>query len=494
MSSSPNDALRRAAEHQQAGRLDAAEQLYREVLESDPGNVEATSALGVIAVLRGRLDEAIALLEEAARRQPTLAIRHAILAEAYRRQGLLAEAYASANRALELDPRLVEAHQNLGWIALSTGHVDAAIERFAAVLRLQPGPAAHNYLGMLYQGNGRWADSEAHLREALRLAPGFASAHYNLGVTLLATGRFEAGWDECEWRWRASDSPPTPLAEPAWDGSPLAGRTLLVRAEQGLGDIVQFMRYVPIVEQQAAQVLVECRPELVPLLHQSGYSRVFARGAAMPRFDVHAMLMSLPRLLGTRLDNIPAKVPYLTADPGAVERWRTRLAPLAGLRVGIHWQGNRQYLFDALRSIRLAEFAPLAAVEGVQLVSLQQGRGTEQLADARSRFAVHELGPDVDSSGAFLDTVAIVKNLDLVITSDTSLAHVAGALGAPVWLAVSTAPDWRWLLDRADCPWYPTMRLFRQSQPRQWSDVFAAMARELAQRAATRREQAAAPR
>jgi hypothetical protein len=214
----------------------------------------------------------------------------------------------------------------------------------------------------------------------------------------------------------------------------------------------------------------------------------------MPRVDVHAMLMSLPRLLGTRLDNIPAKVPYLTAEPGAVERWRTRLAPLAGLRVGIHWQGNRQYLFDALRSIRLAEFGPLAAVEGVQLVSLQQGRGTEQLADARSRFAVHELGPDVDSSGAFLDTVAIVKNLDLVITSDTSLAHVAGALGAPVWLAVSTAPDWRWLLDRADSPWYPTMRLFRQSQPRQWSDVFAAMARELAQRAATRREQAAAPR
>jgi Flp pilus assembly protein TadD len=482
--SSPIDALRRAAEHQQAGRLDAAEQLYREVLRANPGHVEATSALGVIAVMRGRLDEAIELLAEAARREPTLAIRHAILAEAYRRKGLLAEAYASANRALELNPRQVEAHQNLGWIALSTGHIEAAIERFSAVLQLQPGPAAHNYLGMLYQGNGRWSESEAHLREALRLAPDFASAHYNLGVTLLATGRFADGWDECEWRWRASDSPPAPLAEPAWDGSPLAGRTLLVRAEQGLGDIVQFIRYVPIVERQAEQVFVECRPELVPLLLQSGFSRVLARGGTLPRFDVHAMLMSLPRLLGTRLDSIPAKVPYLTADPAAIEHWRSKLAPLKGLRVGIHWQGNRQYLFDAMRSIRLAEFAPLAAVESVRLISLQQGRGTEQLADARSRFTVHELGPDVDASGAFLDTVAVIKNLDLVITSDTSLAHVAGALGAPVWLAVSTAPDWRWLLDRADSPWYPSMRLFRQSQPRQWSDVFAAMARELAQRVA----------
>jgi hypothetical protein len=227
-------------------------------------------------------------------------------------------------------------------------------------------------------------------------------------------------------------------------------------------------------------VYVEVQPALVPLLRASSITGVIPGGSPLPRFDLEIPLLSLPMALGTTLENIPAEVPYLAADPRLIKHWRGPLRKLPGVKVGINWQGNRDYAFDHFRSIPLAAFAPLAEVEGVTLVSLQKGPGTEQLAEVVSQFDPINLGDAFDTTaGPFMDTAAVISSLDLVVTSDTAAAHLAGGLGVPVWLAVPKAPEWRWLLEREDCPWYPTMRLFRQQQVGDWSDVFARMKSEL---------------
>ena len=296
-------------------------------------------------------------------------------------------------------------------------------------------------------------------------------------------GRFEQGWPGYEWRWKCKEfgSLP-PFQPPLWDGSSLDGRTILVHAEQGLGDTLQFIRYVPSLHQRGGRVILMCQPPLVRLLTRSpGIERLLAHGDPVPEFDVHTPLLSLPRLLGTTLESVPADVPYLEAEPQLVEAWRHRLGSYPGFKVGIVWQGNPKFRLDRLRSIPLAQFAPLARVPGVHLFSLQKGPGAEQLAAVTDRFPVTDLGRRLDD---FMDTAAVLKNLDLVISVDTAIAHLAGALGIPVWVALPFAPDWRWLMGREDSPWYPTMRLFRQTRPGQWEDVFHHIAEALQRRLA----------
>jgi hypothetical protein len=277
-----------------------------------------------------------------------------------------------------------------------------------------------------------------------------------------------------------------------WDGADLGGRTILLHAEQGLGDTIQFMRYVPLVKERNAHVIVECPQSLVPLLTGfPGCDRLVANGTALPTFDVHSPLLSLPRILHTVLETIPAAIPYLSGvrcPVSGVRRWAGfdtgHRTPDTGLTVGIAWQGAPGFRNDRQRSIPLKQFAPLARVEGVRLVSLQKGPGTEQLSDNRQlatdNFHVAVLGEYIDeTAGAFMETAAVMCRLDLVITSDTSIAHLAGALGVAVWVALPFVPDWRWLLDRPDSPWYPTMRLFRQKRYGDWPGVFENMAQEL---------------
>jgi ADP-heptose:LPS heptosyltransferase len=294
-------------------------------------------------------------------------------------------------------------------------------------------------------------------------------------------GDFEHGWPEYEWRWRRPKSPPRRLPQPRWDGAPLAGKTLLVYMEQGLGDMLQFIRYAPLLKAQGANVLVECPAFLHPLLSRCpGIDRLLAEGSPLPEFDVHVPLLSLPHLLGTTLATIPAQVPYLYAGEERVQRWAEELRPLEGFKVGICWQGNRHHQWDHFRSFPVEHFAALAAVPGVRLVSLQKGPGAEQLRKLGGSFPVVELDSEKDASAAaFMDTAAIMKNLDLVVTVDTSIAHLAGGLGVPVWVALSAVSDWRWLLQREDSPWYPTLRLFRQRALGDWDGVFGRMAAEL---------------
>jgi hypothetical protein len=297
-------------------------------------------------------------------------------------------------------------------------------------------------------------------------------------------GDFKRGWPEYEWRWRNQQASMPPWSQPAWDGSPLAGRTILLRAEQGLGDTLHFIRYAPLVKRREGTVLVECQESLIPLLGGCpGIDGLVSRGSkAPPAFDVQAGLLSLPGLLGTTLDTIPTNVPYLFAESGRIERWGRELHGGAGFKVGIAWKGDPRYDRRGLsrRAVPLAQFLPLGRLPGVHLYSLQKGPGVEQLGQVAHLFPVTDLGSRLDEGGgAFLDTAAVMKNLDLVVASDSAIGHLAGALGVPVWLALPSVAEWRWLREREDSPWYPDMRLFRQPEPGRWQGVFERMAREV---------------
>jgi hypothetical protein len=300
----------------------------------------------------------------------------------------------------------------------------------------------------------------------------------------LVQGNLEEGWPEYEWRWRCKDAFERAFDQARWDGSPLNGRTILLHAEQGLGDTIQLVRYAPMVHERGGGVVLECQKPLERLLARSpGIDQLVTQGSALPSFDVHLPLLSLPGVFRTTLATVPGTAPYVFADPDLVEYWRQELSTLSGRRIGIVWQGSPTYNSDTRRSIPLTEFAPLARVPGVHLISLQKGLGVEQLKALPEGFRVLDLSERLDqTAGPFMDTAAVIMNLDLVIAPDTAIAHLAGALGARVWVALATSPSWRWLLDRDDSPWYPTARLFRQRENGSWLGVMEQIAEALAKR------------
>jgi tetratricopeptide (TPR) repeat protein len=463
------------------GKLDEARASLEEALRLQPHYAEAAYNLGAVFIKQGRRPEAIARLEEALRLQPD----HA---QAYNNLGLLlnevgrpAEAAVMLAQAVRLRPLFVEAHNNLGLVYAALGRSELAEASYQQALRLQPGQwELHANLGNLHAGQGRHDEALACYQLAVWLNPD-SPARWSRALALLEKGDLKRGWPEYESRWRHTGLKERALAQPRWDGSPLEGRTILLHLEQGLGDTLQFIRYAPLVKQRGGAVLVECPASLVPLLSRCpGIDRLVAQGSELPEFDVHAPLLSLPLLCSTTLATIPAQIPYLFPDPETVEYWRRTLGSAPGLKVGIAWQGSSEYVNDRFRSVPLAEFEPLARLPGVRLYSLQKGLGTEQLRALAGRFAVSELAADLDATGgAFLETAAIMKNLDLVVCSDSALAHLAGGLGVRVWVALAAVADWRWLRDREDSPWYPTMRLFRQAALGAWGPVFGRLAAEV---------------
>lgn len=503
------------------GQTDEALAYLREAARVRPDSAQAQHNLGVALAQSGKPQEAIAALQQAIRLQPNYAEAHYNLGTVLGTLNRKEEAMASYREAIRLRPSYGEAYNNLGLALTETGKPEEAVIVLRQAGRLRPqAPEGANNLGLALAELGRFAEAEAVYHEALRLNPSYSEAHSNLGnaykeqgrhlealacyqqalwlepnsgstrynrsLALLQAGDYAQGWKEYEWRWQRSSMPPRHTHKPRWDGSPLEGRTILLWAEQGLGDALQFIRYAPLVKARGGTVVVECPPMLVPLFSTcAGIDQLVAEGEALPVFDVQAPLLSLPGLMGTRLDSVPAAVPYLQAEEARVAKWRPVLASIPGFRVGIVWQGNPRFGWDRHRSIPLACFAPLASVEGVRLVSLQKGPGTEQLRNVARKFQVHELeGLDAEG-GAFLDTAAVMQGLDLVITADTATAHLAGALRVPVWVALAQIADWRWLRERADTPWYPTMRLFRQIKLGDWEEVFARIADGLQQLSAS---------
>jgi hypothetical protein len=338
-------------------------------------------------------------------------------------------------------------------------------------------------------GENRAREALAAFDAAIRLKPDHPNSHFGRGLAFLVLGDLETGFPEYEWRTKCKDFVPRGMPGLVWDGSPLGQRTILLHAEQGFGDTIHFVRYASLVKKMGGTVIVECQPALTRLLARTpGIDRLIAQGAPLPFYDVQASLLSLPPILHTTSATVPADVPYVTPDERLAEQWRQELNTVPGFRIGISWQGNREHKRDSVRSIPVREFSPLAQVEGVRLFSLQKGQGSEQLREVVGRFDVIDWTDRLDeTAGPFMDTAALMKSLDLIITSDTANAHLAGALGVPVWVVLPFAPDWRWQLDREDSPWYPTMRLFRPRAQTQWGEVFQRVASELRKLVQSRR-------
>ncbi len=498
------------------GRRPQAIAHFRRALAQTPGYAKAHHNLGVALAEEGKLDEAVRSLTEALRWRPNYLDALYNLGNVYHQLRRHEEAVAAFRRALALQPDHVESLNNLGLTLVYLGQFGEAIILLQQAVRLRPKFAeAYNNLGLARSEAGDLREAAEALEQALRLDPRYAEAHTNLGnnykeqgrlpealacyemalalqpksltprwnrsLALLQRGEFGRGWPEYDARLQKPDCEVRTFPQPLWDGAPLAGRTILLHMEQGLGDMIQFLRYAPLVQRQGGRVVVSCPARLRQLFGRCpGIDVLVDEKGELPAFDVHAPLLSLPARFQTTLETVPADVPYLSADPALVERWEPRLAELRGMRVGVCWQGNPRHRSDRQRSFPLAELEPLARVPGVTLVSLQRGPGAEQQARVARRFHVEEVANDLDQeAGAFMDTAAIMTHLDLVVTADTAIAHLAGALGVPVWIALARVPDWRWLLGRDDSPWYPTATLYRQRTTGDWGPVFAAMARDL---------------
>ena len=472
------DALAIAWKLFQAGDLAGALRVYRKVVEIDSSVDAAWQMIGAIDQLEGRLELAVTSYQEVLRLDPNHVEALNNLAVALHAQGQIENALHCLRRALELKPDYADAHSNLGNVLQEQGQLDLAVAAYRQALQLKPAYFdALNNLGNVLRAQGRLTESVATYERALQVKPDDPQVRLSRALCWLQMGDFERGWAEYEWRLKCKEFSIPAFRQPLWDGSPLEGRAILLYADHGLGDSIQFIRYAPTVKARGGRVIVACQQPLARLLATCpGIDQVVAEGSFLPDFAFYAPLMSLPRIVGTNLANIPAEVPYVTADTSLVEQWRRELGPDGGLRIGIAWQGNPRYRRDHQRSFRLAQLEPVARVAGVRLFSLQKELGTDQIGELGERFSVSDLGSRFTD---FMDTAAVIRNLDLVITLDSSLAHLAGALGVPTWVAIPVAADWRWLTDREDSPWYPTMRLFRQKRWGYWDEVFARMAVEV---------------
>lgn len=465
------------------GRLAEAAAGYQQALALRPTDPRLHKCLGNALARMDKFPEAEASYREAIRRAPAYAEAINDLGIAHARQNRLDDAIASYRRAIEVKPSFVEALNNLGNALRSAGRFEESLECYRRALEQKPNYAdAHNNLGIAYAEQGRFDEAVASYTQCLKLRPDHVDAHMNRALTWLRKGDYAQGWAEYEWRWKKRSLTNRPPIMPQWNGFPLAGRRILLFTEQGLGDTIQFVRFCNVLKRQGAgAVILECPEVLVPVLSRTpGIDHLVPQGQPLPDYDVYCPLMNVPGLTATSVESIPAEVPYVFADPELLESWRRELAGIAELKVGINWQGNPKYAGDRHRSIPLAAFEPLARVPGVRLYSIQQLHGLDQLEALKGRFPVTDLGSRLNrTTGPFLDSAAVMRNLDLLITCDSSPAHLAGALGAPVWMAISSTPDWRWLSHREDTPWYPSLRIFRQAERFVWGPVFERMAAEL---------------
>lgn len=469
---------------QQAGRLDEAERNLYRALALEPASAAIHLHLGNLFRQLGRHDAALNCCLEAVRLAPDLPQGHNNLGNAYQDLGQLEPAIAEFGRAIALDGGLAEAHFNLGLAYHQRADRREAAQSYRAALQVKPDFAdAQLNLGNLLEENGDVQAAILSYRRAVAAEPGRLEAHVNLGMQLLLAGQFAEGWQEYEWRQRYPEYASLAAVAARWDGAALEGRTILLDTEQGFGDAIQFLRYAPLVAQRGGRVIVRCAPELARLFRNTeGIWQVIPRDAPAPDFDAHCPLPSLPLVFGTRLDSIPARVPYVGADSGQIAHWRARLATGAGAcKVGLVWASQSKHRTAAAKSFPLTTLTPLAAISGVRFYSLQKGEAARQAERPPEGIRLEDIADDLRD---FSDTAAAIANLDLVISVDTAVAHLAGALGRPAWTLLKYAPDWRWLLARDDSPWYPSMRLFRQKVPADWNTVIEDVARALQQFAA----------
>ncbi len=461
-------------------RSDEALESYDRALALKPGSAETLNNRGVVLADLGRFDAALESYDRALGLKPDYVEALNNRGNALRKLGRPDEALDCYARALVLQPDHADAFNNSGNALRDLGRHAEALARYDTAIALKPDYAeAYDNRGVVLDDLRRFDEALASFDRAIAIAPDYPDAYANKSLVKLRLGDFAEGWPLYEWRWRSKNftSNPRNFRQPLWQGQALgSAQTILLHAEQGLGDTIEFCRYAPLVAVRGGRVVLEVQRPLMGLLRGlAGVDTMVAAGDALPDFDVHCPLLSLPGIIGT----IPASVPYLAADPARIAQWRERL-PQADFRIGIVWQGNPAVKIDRGRSAPLAAFAPLARVPGVRLISLQKHHGLDQLDHLPADMNIETLGDDFDAGAdAFLDTAAIMMSLDLLVTTDTSIVHLAGALNRPIWVALQALPYWTWMLDREDSPWYPSMRLFRQTQAGDWTGVFERITREL---------------
>tara|TARA_R110000868_G_scaffold101403_1_gene279251 strand:+ start:1190 stop:2788 length:1599 start_codon:yes stop_codon:yes gene_type:complete len=502
-----DEQLAAALAYFRGGRFDKAETIYRKVLKKDAENVGALHMLGLLAQKNGRSERAVQLLIKAAKLDPRRPEILCDLGNTFKALGRHKDAIKAHRMVLTMLPNSPEAHSNLGSAYKAAGKAGKAVICFESALKMRPQDVELQFnLGSGLVASERYREAEEILRrvvyekpehmraqinlcaalkeqgrydaaieryrKAIAAVPDNAEAHWNYALTLLATENYADGWQEYEWRAMLPGFAMESVDRPQWQGEDLAGRTLLVHAEQGLGDTLQFARYLSCLQDVDGSVVFACPARLIPLLQEyAGGIRLVALDKKPPH-DVQSPLISLPRLFHDAQPFEPEDGCYLRPEKARIARWADRLDPTPGRRVGIAWQGSTDYQNDGRRSLPLLSFEPLARLDKVQLVSLQQGHGAEQISEMPWRDRITDLTPDMDRDGAFVDTLAVMASLDLVVTSDTAIAHLAGAAGIPVYVALCHLPDWRWGLNGESSPWYSSMRLFRQETAGGWSGVF----------------------
>ena len=498
---------------QKRNEFDRAIPYYKKALELDPLLVKASYNLGSVLQEKGELEKAITFYQKALKLDPSFADAWNTLGSALQEKGQLDEAIGYYRKAIECDPNLMDAYYNIGKVLMEKGQPDEAIDHYQKALQLNPDSSeAHNNLGFSLLEKGQSDEALSHFRKAISLNPNFAEAYYNLALyhqdrnllheailyyekaiqyrpdfvdahwnmacALLLSGNIERGWKEYEWRWKLKGHRASNISGPRWDGSDISGQTILLHAEQAFGDTIQFIRYATLVAECGAKVIVQAPKELVRLLgNVHGIEEVVAYGKQLPEFDLHCPLLSLPLVFGTDLGSIPAQIPYINVNASLSQKWRDRLqCDSSRLKIGLVWTGRIKAERERRRSCTPDLFSSLTQFEDTTFYSLHKGEGIQQANALPKDIKLVDYTEELND---FLDTAALAVNLDLIISIDTAVAHLAGALGRPVWTMLPYVPDWRWMLDRRDSPWYPTMRLFRQPSSGNWEAAISDVAREL---------------
>jgi Flp pilus assembly protein TadD len=496
----------------QLGRGTAGVELLRRAVDLYPNDASLRSNLGAMLASLGELDTGIAELHKAIALNPNFADAHNNLGNAlkllgqpdaalgeYRQAvacradyaearnnlgaslhelGLFDEAIAELRRAIQIRPQYPEAHNNLGNVLYDLDRIHEAIDQYRKAITFRPSyPEAHYHLGVSLRGLNRLPEAMKEFRTAVELRPRYPEALWSISFLMLLQGDFANGWPMFEARSQLANRPLLfDLAQAVWTGAPLDGKTILLYCEQGLGDTIQFARYIPMVKARGGRIVVACPSALRRLFEGLiGIEYITCEGEVVPPIDARCSLMSLPRLFQTTLQTIPADVPYLTAKPDLARKWGDRLAALPPkFNIGLVWAGNRRHLNDRNRSVPLAELATVARLGNIRLVSLQKGPPAQDIRPAG--VEITDWSNDLTD---LAETAALTANLDLVISVDTSVAHLAGAMAKPTWTLLPFAPDWRWMLNRSDSPWYPTMRLFRQPALGEWNTPLRQITEEL---------------
>jgi tetratricopeptide (TPR) repeat protein len=496
------------------GQLALAKTLYEKVLKMHPQHLDTLQQLGLLALqtqnfhpaaelfgmaiaidnqryanhfhqglalqAQGKFDAALACYDRSIALQPALAPAYCNRGIVLKQLQRFEQAQTSLNQAIALQPEMAEAYSNLADALVSMNRFDEALAHCEQAIALQPHYAdAYYNRGVALQGLTRMDEAISSFRQAITLQPTDIDAQCNLAQALLMQGDFEAGWPLYEARWQSTKftSQTRNFKQPLWLGKkPLQGKTILLHSEQGLGDSIQFCRYIPLLAARGARILLEIEPALATILGSlDRVAQIYHKGEALPAFDFHCPLMSLPLALESRLETIPSLHPYLKADEGQQEQWRNKAKSNGQPRIGLAWSGNHQHRNDHNRSLPLAQLLPCLPA-GFQYISLQKEVRQDDQPALLAHPGILHFGSDLHD---FSDTAALIQTLDLVISVDSSVAHLSAALGTPTWILLPFAPDWRWMLNRSDSPWYPSVRLYRQTRHNNWDEVLHTLARDL---------------